>query len=157
MIKMFENNIYIKDTKKYGKSIFAKRGFKKNETVFVVFGPITKKPSMYTVPIGFELYIDPLPPVKYLCHSCNPSCGIKNRNEVVAMRNIKKDEEITIDYAMIVPNYAPELLKLANMSKKDLKCKCGSKNCRGEFGSYETLPKKLKTKYKGYVSDYLTN
>lgn len=142
-------NIYYKNTKNYGKSIFVAKNFKKGETVFIVCGPIIKKPSIYTVPIDFDLYIDPMPPGKILNHSCEPSCGIKNRTEVVAMRNLKKDEEITIDYAMIVPKYDEKKLK------QNIVCKCGSKNCRGKFGSCNNLSKKLKKKYKGFISDYL--
>lgn len=151
LIKMFEDKIYIKETGKCGKSIFAKKDFKKGEAVLIICGPIVKKPSIYTVPIDYELYIDPIPPSKYLCHSCNPSCGIKNRNVIVAMKTIRKDEEINIDYAMIIPRYNPKLLK------QEIKCKCENENCRGEFGSYEKLSNELKKKYKGFISDYLIN
>jgi uncharacterized protein len=151
LIKMFEKNIYVKNTEKYGKSIFAKRNFKKEEEVFIICGPIVKKPTIYTVPISFDLFIDPLPLAgKELCHSCEPNCGIKNRNVIVAMKNIKKDEEITIDYAMIVPKYNSRVLK------QNTKCNCGSKNCRGKFGSYQKLSEELKRKYKGFISEYLT-
>jgi len=150
-IKMFDDNVYIGATKKYGKSIFAKKDFRKGEVVFIICGPIVKKPTIYTVPIEYGLYIDPISSGKYLCHSCNPSCGIKKRNVIVAMRNIKRGEEINIDYAMVVPKYDYKLLK------QDITCKCGSNNCRGEFGSYEKLSKELKKKYKGFISDYLTS
>jgi uncharacterized protein len=144
-----EGNIYFADSGRYGSTIFAAKKFKKGETVFIVCGPIIKKPSIYTVPIDFDLYIDPIAPGKFLNHSCEPSCGIKNRTEIVAMKDLDKDEEITIDYAMIVPEY--DDLKL----KQKIVCHCGAKKCRGEFGSYETLPLELKEKYKGYISDYL--
>src|SRR5438045_3210081 len=98
-------DFYIADSNKYGKSIFATRNFARGETVFIVCWPMTKEPSIYTVPIDFDLYIDPVSPGKFLCHSCEPSCGIKHRTEVVAMRDLNKDEEITIDYAMIVSEY----------------------------------------------------
>ena len=143
-------NFLFKKTIKYGTSIFAAKNFRRGEVVFVVSGPIVKKPSIYTVPIDFGLYIDPLPPGKMLNHSCEPSCGIRRRTGVVAMRNLKKGDEITIDYAMIVPKYDPKLLK------QNISCRCGSKICRGEFSSYEKLPPKLKQKYKGFISDYLT-
>ncbi len=142
-------NIYYKETDNHGKSIFAAREFKCGKTVFVVCGPIIKNPTVYTIPIDFNLFIDPLPPGKFLNHSCEPSCGIKNRTEVVAMRDLEKDKEITIDYAMIVFKYDETRLK------QDLTCKCGSKNCRGKFGSYKDLSDELKQKYRGFISDYL--
>lgn len=144
-----DTNIYLNDISKYGKSIFAGCNFAKGETIFVISGPIVKMPTIYTVPIDFDLYIDPLPPGKFLNHSCDPSCGIKSRTKVVAMRNLKKDEEITIDYAMIVFDYDQAKLK------QDLTCHCGSKICRGQFGNYKNLSDKLKQKYTGFISDYL--
>lgn len=146
-----QDKIYIKDSGKYGKTIFAGRNFSKGETVFVISGPIYKVPTIYTVPINIDLYIDPLPPGKFLNHSCEPSCGIKNRTEVIAMHDLEKDMEITIDYAMIVFDYDQSKLK------QDLTCHCGSKTCRGEFGSYKNSPDELKQKYTGFISDYLLN
>src|SRR3989338_8384305 len=146
---MTQENIYYKNTDKYGKSIFIARNFTRDDSIFVISGPITKTPSIYTVPITVDLFIDPLPPGKFLNHSCEPSCGIKNRTEVVAMRNLEKNEEITIDYAMIVFDYDQSELK------QDLTCNCGSKICRGKFGSYENLSEELRQKYAGFISDYL--
>lgn len=144
-----KENIYYKETDNYGKSIFTARNFKRGETVFVICGPIIKNPTIYTIPIDFNLFINPLPPGKFLNHSCEPSFGIKNRTEVVAMRDLEKDEEVKIDYAMIVFDYDQTRLK------QDLTCKCGSKICRGKFGSYKNLSNELKKKYAGFFSDYL--
>ncbi len=144
--------IYIKNTSRKGKTIFAKRNFKKNEKVFLVCGPIVTVPSIYTVPIDYGLFIDPLHLAgKELCHSCDPSCGIKKRNIVVAIRGIKKGEEVVIDYAMIVPKYSKE------MTPKNRICRCGSKICRGKLGAYNELSNELKNKYKGFISEYLTS
>ncbi len=144
-----EGNIYYKETNNYGKSIFSKRKFKQGEIVFAILGPIVKIPTIYTVPINTNLFINPLPPGKFLNHSCEPSCGIRNRIEVVAMRDLEKDEEITIDYAMIVLDY--DQIRL----RQNLICNCGSKICRGNFGSYKNLSNELKQKYAGFISDYL--
>jgi len=144
-------NFYYKNTEKYGKSIFVTREFKKDEIIFTVCGPISKNPSIYTVPIDFDLFMDPIGPGKYLNHSCEPSCGIKNRTQIVATRDLEKDEEITIDYAMLVP--VRQDYPRVNINVPT--CKCGSKICRGEFGNYEELSSELREKYKGYISDYL--
>lgn len=148
----FKQNVYVKKTKHKGKSVFANKLFKKGEFIFLIAGPIVTKGTIYTIPITKGLWIDPAPVDnlgKYLCHSCDPNAGIKQRTRVVAFKNIKKDEEIAIDYAMIVYKYGNEI------SKESLICKCGSKNCRGELGSWSKLPKKIKEKYKGFVSEYL--
>ncbi len=149
---MFKENIYIKNTKNKGKSLFAKKSFKRGEFIFLVAGPIVNKGTIYTIPIGKNLFIDPVPVDnfgKYLCHSCNPNSGIKQRTMVVAFKDIKKGEEITIDYAMIVGKYGDEI------TSKNRICKCGSKICRGKLGAYNELPKKTKKKYEEFISDYL--
>lgn len=147
---MNKDNIYVKYTKNKRKSIFAKINFKKGEIVFLISGHIVKRPSIYTIPIDYNIFIDPISMAgKELCHSCNPNCGINNKIEVVAMRDIKKDEEINIDYAMIVYDYGEE------MSDKNIICKCGSIKCRGKLGSYIRLSRELRKKYDGYISEYL--
>jgi uncharacterized protein len=148
-----EDNIYVKDTGVYGKSLFAKRDFKKDDLVFVAFGPLVKEPNLYTIPVDPNLYIEPREPEgnlsQYICHSCEPNLGVKNRTIFVAFRDIKKDEEITIDYAMIAYEYRDEVKETGRH------CKCGSRECRREWGCYKELPESIREKYKGYISDYL--
>jgi hypothetical protein len=148
-----EDNVYVKDTGVYGKSLFANKNFKKDDLVFVAFGPIINTPSLYTIPIDHDLKIDPTKPEgnlsQFICHSCDPNLGVKNRTCFVAFKDIKKDEEINIDYAMIGYEYTDEI------SETGRDCKCGSEICIGKWGCYKELSNELKEKYKGYISDYL--
>ena len=52
-------------------------------------------------------------------HSCDPNTGIDGLN-VIALRNIKKNEELTLDYSQFLDE---------NM--EPFQCQCGSANCRG--------------------------
>ena len=57
-------------------------------------------------------------------HSCDPNCEVldssKTKIWITAMKDIKKNEELTYDYGFSYDsNY------------KDHKCKCGSENCVG--------------------------
>ena len=148
-----EDNIYAKETGTYGMSLFAKKDFKKDELIFVAFGPIVKEATLYTIPISEYLKIDPIKPEgnlsQFICHSCDPNLGIKNRTSFVAFKDIKKDEEVLIDYAMIGYEYGDEVSGIGR------DCKCGSPECRGTWGSYKELPEDIREKYKGYISDYL--
>ncbi len=150
---IIENNVYVKETGIYGRSLFAIRDFKKDDLVFVAFGPIVACATKYTIPISKDLRIDPTWPkgnlCQFICHSCDPNLGIKNRNCFVAFRDIKKDEEITIDYAMIGDKYGSEI------TEEERLCKCGKLICRGKIGCYNELPEEIKLKYCGYISDYL--
>ena len=152
-----ESNIYAKDTGIYGKSLFAKRNFKKGEVVFAASGSIIKESNFYTIPISKELFIEPREPEgnlsQYICHSCEPNLGVKNRTLFVAMRDIQMDEEVTIDYAMIVGEF-PEP---AWEGWDNWRCKCGRATCRGKVKGYSQLTPEEKKKYDGYVSDFLVN
>ena len=57
-------------------------------------------------------------------HSCNPNCEVLEENKpvlwITAMKDIKKNEELSYDYGF---NF--------DCNYKDHVCKCGSKNCVG--------------------------
>jgi len=56
-------------------------------------------------------------------HSCNPNCEVLEDNKqlwIFAMKNIKKNEELTYDYGFSF-----------DKDYKQYICKCGGKNCVG--------------------------
>jgi len=56
-------------------------------------------------------------------HSCNPNCEVLEYNKklwIFAMRDIKKNEELTYDYGFSF-----------DKDYKNYICKCGAKNCVG--------------------------
>ena len=92
--------------------------------------------------VGYEEFewIDPRPPYKYLNHSCEPNVGVRGRFLLTALRDIRADEEITIDYSIIEPD-----------PRWFMKCGCGKKNCRKVVRAIELLPQKLFNKYDPYI------
>jgi hypothetical protein len=54
-------------------------------------------------------------------HSCEPNTGYKGLN-VVALRNISKGEELTLDYASFLDE-----------KMEPFQCQCGSPKCRGQI------------------------
>lgn len=78
-----------------------------------------------------------------LNHSCDPNCGIKGLFTVVAMRDIKKGEELTWDYDM------------SEDADWRMDCLCGTQNCRKIVGSFRLSSAKIKDRYRGYISDWL--
>lgn len=149
MKRGIDKNVYVGRAIGRGQTLFARRTFKKGGFIFLIAGPVVTEGTRHTIPIGRGLWIDPVPVsnwAKYLNHSCEPNAGIKQRTMVVAFRDIKKNEEIIIDYAMIVYRYGNE------MTKKDLVCRCGSVYCREKLGAWSALPPALKRSYRGFVS-----
>ena len=139
------NKIVVGKSKIHGKGIFVNQNIKKGEEIFTIKGPKMFKINKNTRDalahpdwIGFKMntWIDPIPPYKYVNHSCNPNCGIKGKLKVIALKNIKEEEEITLDYS------TTEMDELWKM-----KCSCGAKNCRKIIKSIESLSPKLYKRY----------
>ncbi|MFH1354172.1 MAG: SET domain-containing protein-lysine N-methyltransferase [bacterium] len=86
---------------------------------------------------------DELEDVDLVNHSCEPNCGMQGNYKIVAMRDIKSGEEITIDYAML------------ENADYELACLCGSEVCRGTVTGYDWKQKKLQGKYRGYFTEYI--
>ena len=61
----------------------------------------------------------------------------------IAMRDIKKDDELTVDYAFI------------DNEDYSFKCTCGSDNCRKIVTGYDWKIKELQDKYYDYFAQYL--
>jgi len=80
----------------------------------------------------------------YINHSCNPNAGIKGKKIVIAIKDIKREEEISIDYAMCYCN--PLYL---------MRCNCRSKNCRKKITGNDWRNPELQRRYKGHFSFFI--
>lgn len=145
-------NLYISNSKIHGEGVHTKKDYKKGDTLFIIKG--TKKKWIVTnqeeslfgpdwIGVSKTVWIDPVGHAKYLNHSCNPNAGIKGKVTVVALKDIKKGSEITIDYS------TTEIDTLWYM-----KCDCGEKNCRKTVRSIQSLPKEVFEKYSPYIPKY---
>jgi SET domain-containing protein len=124
-------DVIVKDSKIHGKGVFAARNFKKGEIVLKwdISHELTKE-QLDKMPENEKRYVTFFngkfvlmqPPERYVNHSCVANTYANNFCDV-AKRDIKKGEEITADYA---EEGVPDL---------NMKCKCGSKNCRGVIKS----------------------
>ena len=144
-----------KSPRNYGHTYFAKKDFRPGETVMMGFGKIINhQTSHLSVQIGFHKHFLPTKwTSRYWNHSCNPSCFVKTRDDgfpnLVALKKIKKGEEITFAYWMTEYQWAK------NAAENQEKCKCGSKSCKGKILSFSQLSKKDKIKHKEHISKYL--
>jgi len=99
--------IYVKETPDRGAGIFAARNIAKDEIITEFEGPkviieqaegIPKEVMDHLLNVSVNEYIIVRNPAARTNHSCDPNAGIKRDVFLVAMRDIKKDEEITFDY-----------------------------------------------------------
>jgi len=138
---MDEEKTYIAESD-IGSGVFAKVDIGKGEKITMLLGPevdlgkALANEGENCIQIGDCLYFDSEGVARWINHSCNPNSGIKNDRELVAIRDIKKDEEIRFDYS-------------TSMDEDcwTMECKCGSKNCRGIIKDFKYLPTDLRQKY----------
>lgn len=144
--------ICVKETGSMGLGVFATQDIRKGEPVAEFRGPLVETESLEGIPpevqdhlynVGVGRYIMVREPAVRTNHSCEPSAGIKDDVFLVAMRDIKKGEEVTFDYSTIIAD------------DWTLKCACGTKSCRGLVGPYRDLPAELKEKYKDYTPEWI--
>lgn len=152
-------NLSVKKSKN-GYGIFTKKDFSKDEEIFEIQGKlitlgedevVDEKIRDNAFRFSREKYISPQGEIgDFLNHSCNPNSGIiktENKLFLIAVKNIKSGEEITMDYSTIT----------ANDDIWEMNCRCGENNCRSVIKNFETLSEELKEKYLrlGVVPDYL--
>lgn len=148
----------VKKSKIHGQGLFTKENIIKGKKVAIKGGRIVDRKFIDKNPKivkGSELQIDNFhyiaPTNKeefkksmlYINHSCDPNIGIKGKNIFVALRDIKKGEEITNDYGTFEDN---------NLR---IKCHCGAKNCRKIIAGKDWQNKSLQKKYGNYFAPYL--
>lgn len=119
--------VEIKKSDKHGNGLFALKDFRKGEILYSLKkGRIVKRNEIQNLSEAEKRHLDQTgeneyeviePPGCYINHSCEPNVEEKNRIGY-ALRNIKKGEEITIDYDKIA------------FLEEPFNCRCGSKNCR---------------------------
>ncbi len=144
----------------HGLGIFAVEDISKNEIIAVKKGSHLTKKEMKDLDIEFgsgiqvndDLFIahkdkeELKKSFVYINHNCNPNCGMKgNSGEVVSMRDVKKGEELTIDYAMFIDD------------DSCMQCSCKSEKCREIITGRDWKKSELQKKYEGYFTDYIQN
>lgn len=142
-----------------GRGTFAKEDIKKGEVIYIRGGELMKMEEAYNYrpgecpdgiwPITDEYWLGARTEEEfkfqkvYVNHSCNPNCGLCGEITCVAMRDIKKGEEITQDYGLL------------DNSDYTMKCTCGATNCRKIITGHDWKIKELQDKYYDYFAQYL--
>jgi hypothetical protein len=148
--------VEVRNTPDKGRGLFAKEKILKGETIEkttegiqiltkaeIAIKPDAKLWKSLCYEVGGDKEECPIdvynPPASFLInHSCDPNVGVGN--DMIAMRDIGEDEELTYDYAM------------TDSGDYDMECRCGSINCRERIkGTDWTIPE-LQEKYKGYFA-----
>lgn len=78
---------------------------------------------------------------KWINHSCAPNCEAQENEKgtrvyIVALRDIKRGEELFYDYGLVLDG------RLTKKRKLEYQCLCGNDNCRGTMLALKTKAKK---------------
>ena len=140
---------------KRGKGLFAIRDIPKDTTLIVTGGravtretlrKFSEKVRTLALQVGDEIFLlqSGYEDGDCINHSCDPNAGFFGQIFIVAMRDIKKGEEVCFDYCM------------TDLSNNDeFKCRCGAKNCRKKVTGNDWLIPEIQTKYKGYFAPHV--
>jgi SET domain-containing protein len=150
-----------KKSNKEGNGEFAKENIEKDEIIAIFGGHVMTRDeknnlqeNVRYLPIGIndEMFIGPklieeIDDADWFNHSCDPNAGIKGQIMLMAMRDIKRGEEITFDYVMSCSQNGERRI-LFN-------CECCLPNCRKEITNLDWKNQELQKKYKGYFSYFV--
>ncbi len=155
----------IKKSPIHGKGLFAVRQIKKGEIVAIKGGHIMNERELkesealyemtfFQIEEGFYIGAREKSEVKhnklFMNHSCDPNVGYRGQIVFVAMREIKAGEELTFDWAMGTDE--------SNLWKDwEIKCNCGSANCRKVLTPHDWRIKELQRRYGDYCSPFILN
>lgn len=95
---MTDTKIYIAESKIHGKGLFAAQNIRRGEVIGVVEGKPTRKDGDHVLWITDEQGIRVTCDLKYINHAEEPNVCYYDTLEVVALRDIKQDEEFTHFY-----------------------------------------------------------
>lgn len=126
--------IYLKDSAQHGKGVFAAVPIATGEKILKFTGPLVQYSQLdhddYHLQIGVELYLGPSGECDdYVNHCCNPNTTLDDDLNLVALRAISPDEEITWDYSTAIDEE----------DFPGFTCQCGAPNCRKIVRSFRHL------------------
>jgi uncharacterized protein len=141
--------VYVNDSAIEGKGIFASKNIKRGEIISFFKGERHEMineseddalANPYWIAIGKNTWMDTNPPLRYTNHSCEPNASIKGKVTLVAIKEIHKGDEITIDYSITEGD-----------PRWHMKCNCGKASCRKKITSIQSLPKRIYERYLPYI------
>lgn len=142
------STLAIREVGARGKGVFTTRPIARG-TVVIVGKPVSRsrERTWQTVQIGIDNHIRLDLPFELVNHSCDPNCGVKsnryNAYDLVAMRDIEAEEEITFDYCMT---------EWTVVGFK--KCNCGVDRCRKSVRGAAFLSLEELSAYEGFLASY---
>jgi SET domain-containing protein len=124
----WQQNLSVKIVVDKGNSVFANNDITAGMIIGYLEGYEISYNTKHSMHLDGEI-IEATGMLRYLSHSCDPNAFFKNDQRwLYALKDIKKGNEITIDYERTEPVISAPFL-----------CLCGSPNCRRAIGDPSRL------------------
>jgi hypothetical protein len=106
--------------------------------------PETSAVERLLYPLKKNVWLNPDIPIRFLNHACNANAGFRTPRRMYACRDIRKGDEITVDFSTI--DY---------VEFWEMPCRCGSKECRKVIRSIQFLPARVFERYLPNIPQFL--
>jgi len=150
--------IEVRDGTLSGRGVVALADIGKDEIVAIKSGHVINAKQLlkisvevgdFALQIDDDFYLSPTFPEEvddmtvFINHSCDPNVGFRGQVIYVAMRDVKRGEELFHDYSM------------ERSDDYFLECRCGSPKCRHQVTGNDWQLPELQQRYGRYFSIYL--
>ena len=141
---------YIKTSPQHGKGVFARTAISAGEVVLIFSGSRLHRSQVdfedYHLQVAEDFYIGPSGTADdFVNHSCQPNCGFQHGLNLVALRAIAADEELTWDYSTAIDEEG----------YPGFPCSCGAALCRSKVRSFRDLPPEIQSHLRPWLLPYL--
>lgn len=150
-MKTLQSGVMIGRSPLKGRAVFASQDYSKGNLI-IVGKPTTVSStrSMTSLQTNWNEHSELDEPACLTNHSCTPNMGVRNNDfggySFYALENIKSGAELTWDY---------NTTEYISISVPE--CQCNSANCRGSTPGFLYLEGELRSRYGGYIANYLKN
>ena len=145
--------VYAGKSRIEGKGVFINEDVKKGEVICDIEGEIKKRVIKSEkgsekfanwIGMGENLWLNPnKTKFRFLNHSCDPSVAIVDMKTLLALKDLKKGDEITFDYS------------LTDMDQYwEMECHCGSEKCRGIIRPIYSVPTEVFKNHYPNIPEY---
>lgn len=146
----YMKKIKVLKSKVHGRGVFADEMIRKGQKIQYIKGPKVVKKIHNSkesrkiaswIGIGKYTWINTdKSPFKYINHSCRPNAAIIGKRTLVALEDIRPNQEIFIDYSMTDSD-----------PYWSIQCHCAERTCRKIIGPITTVPANIFKEHMPYI------
>ncbi len=142
-------NVRVEESRELGRTVNARRPLRAGEVAVIGYVVVVEpRRTHLSVQVGWNRHVLMQEPAVVINHACDPNTRVMENRfgayDFVAIKDIPMGAEITYDYA--TTEFEPHM---------NFTCYCYSRECRGDWGGFVSLPDDNLMRRRGYIAGYL--